>query len=152
MADQVKTVLFSAQKLKYIDIGRIADNVRDRASTEHLDQLLRSNADKVQVQNELAAVKANIDAVMREILAGQQDLGPDDWDGIMGIASIIAIRSRPGLADRLDAFFLRPDVRREIAENDDDKPVAVVMDLFREQSFHPDVFAGGPWQIGRAHV
>ncbi len=149
VADQVKTVLFSAQNLKYIDIGRIAGNVRDRVSTEHLDQLLRSNADKVQVQNELAAVKANIDAVMREILAGQQDLGPDDWDGIMGIASIIAIRSRPGLADRLDAFFLRPDVRREIAENDDDKPVAVVMDLFREQSFHPDVFAGGPWQAAK---
>ena len=149
VADQVKTALFSAQTLKYIDIGRIAGNVRDRVSTEHLDQLLRSNADKGQIQNALAALKTDITAIMREILAGKQDAGPDDWDGILEIATIIAIRSRPGLADRLDAFFLRPDVRREIAENDDDKQTAVVMDLFRDQSFHPDVFAGGPWQAAK---
>ena len=149
VADQVKAMLFSAQKLTSIDIGRIAGNVRDRVSTEQLDNLLRNNADKVQVQNSLAAIKANIGEVMREILAGQQDLGPDDWDGILKMATIIAIRSRPGLADRLDAFFLRPDVRREIAENDDDKQTAVVMDLFRDQSFHPDVFAGGPWQAAK---
>ena len=149
VADQVKTMLFSAQKLKHLDVGRIAGSVRDRVNTEHLDQLLRSNADKVAIQNELAAVKSNIGAVMREILAGRREIGPDDWDGIYKMATIIAIRSRPGLADRLDAFFLRPDVQREIAEHDDLNPITVVMDLFRDQSFHPGVFAGGPWQAAK---
>ena len=149
VADQVKTVLFSAQKLRYVDIARIAANVRERVSTEQLDNLLRNNAETGQIQNALAAIRTNITDITREILAGQQDMGPDDWDGILEIALIIAIRGRPGLADRMDAFFLRPDVQREIAGHDQTRPETVVMGTFRNISFHPDVFAGGPWQAAK---
>ena len=146
VADQVKTALVSVRKLQNIDIARIAGNVRERVTTQPLDQLLRNNADTASIHTALAGVKANIDAIMREILAGQVEIGPDDSDGIREVATIIAIRSRPGLADRLDAFFLRPDVRREIEEDDDRRPETLVMRLVRGQSFHPDVFAGGPRQ------
>lgn len=143
-ADQVKTTLCALQEFDNIDVAHIAGEVRERVHAGPLDALLRGNADKAAIQAEMVNVKASIDAILDEILAGRDEIGPDDLDGIRSIATSIAIAGHPGLADRLDAFFLGPDVKAEIEEHDDTKPATLAMDVFREQSFHPDVFAAGP--------
>lgn len=119
VADTIKAKLCDLQKFDTIDVARIADEVSRRIDTAHLDELLRGNAGKAAIQNELVQISATLNGIMREMLAGREEIGPDDKDGILSIARTLIVAGRPGLADRLDAFFLRPDVKAEIAEHNE---------------------------------
>lgn len=149
VADNIKAKLCDLQKFDYVNVERIIREVANRADAARLEELLRGNADKVAIQNELRRLSTAINSLTHGMLAGMEDIGPDDWDGIMPIAGVLLVFGRPGLADRLDAFFLRPDVKAEIEENDLNNPATVAMNYFREISFRQEIFAGGPFEASR---
>ena len=151
VADQVKLIMFNFQKLDDINVAFIAEEVPKRVHTANLEQLLKTNADKGQIQQALLNIRDTIDGIVADMLAGNDEIGPDDRDGIRSIGAIIAIRSRPGLADRLDAFLLRPDVKADLATNLENRPEVAAMEFFHEFSFHPEVCEGGPRQAAEMH-
>ena len=143
VADQIKKQIFDLEKFDNIDVAHIVNAVQHDVNTEHLDDLLKANGDKLQIQQALRSIHANILGISNAMLADKEEIGAEDHLAILPIATVLAIHSRPGLADRLDAFFLRPDVRPEF-EQDEREEVSRSMDFFRVFSFHPGVFQLGP--------
>ena len=142
-ADHLRLIVFGLDKFDNIDVVQIANLVRDRVDTTHLDDLLKGNGNAVQIQEAMRSIHATILGISTELLAGKQHIGAADRLGILTLAAVLAIHSRPGLADRLDAFFLRPDIR-PVFEQDDRSELSRSMDFFRVFSFHPGVFEDGP--------
>ena len=54
-------------------------------------------------------------ATVNAMLAGKDDVGPDDRDGPISIMMKMVVASRPGLQPLLEEFYARPDVRQTIA-------------------------------------
>ncbi|MBP5299968.1 MAG: hypothetical protein J6Y80_01055, partial [Victivallales bacterium] len=150
LADLVKMQIFDLQKFKNIDVGHIVQEVQQRVHTENLEHLLRGNGDKGQIQNEMKSILMTINAIASEMLAGEEEIGPDDIDGIKSIAAVLVIYGHKGLADRLDAFFLRPDVRPEF-EQAERSEASSSMDYFGKFSFHPGVYRIGPEYQAKIH-
>ena len=110
MKDGIKVSLLELYKVKDINLGFLADKAA-KINTEALDALLRDPAARpTDVFNAMKSVFDAIYAAVNEMLAGKREIGPDDREGAIQIMVHIVAGSRPGLAERLKAFYTRPDV------------------------------------------
>ena len=139
-ADEIKEILFGLKDFKTIDVARIAEETRRKINLDALDGLFADNAPTDQIKREMQSVAKAIRAVSDEMLAGKEELGPDDRDAIENIAQILAIRARPGMDRRIDAFFARPDVRAEVLSDEANRSWdSLAMETFRTFSTDPEI-------------
>ena len=139
-ADEIKESLFGLKDFKAIDVARIAEETRRKVNLDTLEGLLVDNASTDQIKSEMRNVAKAVRDVSDEMLAGKEELGPDDRDAIEHIALLLAVRARPGLDGRIDAFFARPDVRTEILSEDINRSWAsFAMETFRLFSTDPEI-------------
>ena len=143
VADHVKLMIFTLEKFDNLNVQSIADKVRERIDTTHLEDLLKGNGSVLQIQQEMKNICMTIRGISREEVVGRPDA--DKCEKILSIVMTMVLRGNPGLADKIDAFFLRPDVRPEFellpAMRTEE---SLSMDLFRMFSFHPGVLSYGP--------
>ena len=143
VADHVKLMIFTLEKFDNLNVQSIADKVRKRIDTTHLEDLLKGNGSVLQIQQEMKNICMTIRGISREEVVGRPDA--DKCEKILSIVMTMVLRGNPGLADKIDAFFLRPDVRPEFellpAMRTEE---SLSMDLFRMFSFHPGVLSYGP--------
>ena len=151
VADHLRLVLFGLDKFEHIDVVQIANMVRNGVNTAQLDDLLKGNGNALEIQQAMHGIQTTIAGIRNELVAGKQGVGAEGRLAIIKVATVLAIHSRPGLADRIDAFFLRPDVRPQL-EQFDDSDLTRSMDMFHQFSFHPGVFEEGPEHAAKMHA
>ena len=151
VADHLRLVLFGLDKFDHIDVVQIANMVRNGVNTAQLDDLLKGNGNALEIQQAMHGIQTTIAGIRNQLLAGKQGVGAEGRLAIIKLATVLAIHSRPGLADRIDAFFLRPDVRPQL-EQFDDSDLTRSMDMFHQFSFHPGVFEEGPEHAAKMHA
>ena len=151
VADHLKLVLFGLDKFDHIDVVQIANMVRNGVNTAQLDDLLKGNGNALEIQQAMHGIQTTIAGIRNQLLAGKQGVGAEGRLAIIKLATVLAIHSRPGLADRIDAFLLRPDVRPQL-EHFDDSDLTRSMDMFHQFSFHPGVFEEGPEHAAKMHA
>ena len=102
-----------------------------------MEGLLVDNASTDQIKSEMRNVAKAVRDVSDEMLAGKEDIGPDDVDGPEIIVQILAVRARPGLERLLDAFYARPEVQAEYESDQFDRTEnldSMAMESFRHFS------------------
>ena len=151
VADHVKLMIFTLEKFDNLNVQSIADKVRERVDTTHLEDLLKGNGSVLQIQQEMKNIGMTIRGISREEVVGRPDA--DKCEKILSIVMTMILRGNPGLADKIDAFFLRPDVRPEFELLPSMRTEeSLSMDLFRMFSFHPGVLSYGPENAAKVHA
>ena len=136
-ADEIKMVLFSLEKVEIVDVARLVEETRRKIDLDTLEGLLRDNAPTPLIQGEMRKIGAAIREISVGMLAGKEDIGPDDVDGPEIIVQILAVRARPGLERLLDAFYARPEVQAEYESDQFDRTEnldSMAMESFRHFS------------------
>ena len=117
--DAIKVALLELHKVQSIDIARLAEESA-KIDSSALDDILQSPAPKpVDVFNAMRpmtiAMRTAIDAMLA---GGEEPPGPDDRGGMIMIMAQMIVGARPGLAQRLEAFYERQDVQAAIRPRD----------------------------------
>ena len=103
-------------------------------------ELLKGNGSVLQIQQEMKNIAMTIRGISREEVVGRVDA--DKGEKILSIATTMLLRGNPGLADKIDAFFLRPDVRHEFELLPSMRTEeSLSMDFFRMFSFTTSGFS-----------
>ena len=132
--DAIKVALLELFKVQGIDIGRLAGEVA-KIDAGPLDDLLQSpDAKPVDVFNAMKPLSAAFRSAINAMFEGQERPGPDDCDGMTMIMTQMLAGSRPGLAQRLEAFYERPDVvdavkNRDFFDRDDPAAASVPFEI-----------------------
>jgi hypothetical protein len=111
--DDIKVQLLSTEKVKDIDMAFLAEEAK-KINFAPLEEALNSFSPKETVFKAMRAVTQEIYAAVDRMLAGKEEVGPDDNGLPIAILAKLLVTSRPGLDRFLRAFYAKPDVKAEV--------------------------------------
>ena len=111
--DDIKVQLLSTEKVKDIDMAFLAEEAK-KINFSPLEEALNSFSPKETVFKAMRAVTQEIYAAVDRMLAGKEEVGPDDNGLPIAILAKLLVTSRPGLDRFLRAFYAKPDVKAEV--------------------------------------
>ena len=114
----MKAQLLMLDKVKDIDIAFLIAEAK-KTNTAALEALLRDGAPKEQIYNAMAVITDSIKTAVRTMLAGKEDIGPDDMIGPTSLLIHMVAGMRPGLERLVVEFFDKPEVKNGIMTNQD---------------------------------
>lgn len=106
----VKLVLLTATKVKDIDIARLAAETA-KIDVSALEKALRDGEPKERVFEAMHPVTSAIRRIVDDMLAGKDEVGPEDRDGPTAIMAKLLAGTRPGFGALLKAFYAKPETR-----------------------------------------
>ncbi|MBR4611431.1 MAG: hypothetical protein IKO40_01815, partial [Kiritimatiellae bacterium] len=111
--DSIKQALLRTAKVKDVNLGFLAAET-EKLDTAHLEQLLRSGAPKEQVFDAMKPIFTAVRNSVNAMLAGKDEVGPDDREMPTVVMMRMLVGKRPALAELLGEFYAKPDVRQAL--------------------------------------
>ena len=116
--DSIKSQLLMLDKVKDIDIAFLIAEAK-KVDTAALEALLRNGAPKEQIYNAMAVISDSIKTAVNTMLAGKEDIGPDDIIGPTSILIHMVAGMHPELEHLVVEFFDKPEVKNGILTGQD---------------------------------
>ena len=111
--DSIKQALLRTAKVKDVNLGFLAAET-EKLDTAHLEQLLRSGAPKEQIFDAMKPIATAVRNSVNAMLAGKDEVGPDDREMPTVVMMRMLVGKRPALAELLGEFYAKPDVRQAL--------------------------------------
>ena len=107
--DSIKAELLTLDKVKDINIEYLIAEAK-KVDTTALEALLRNGAPKEQIYNAMAVISESIRNTVNTMLAGKENMGPDDTIGPASTLIHMVAGMHPGLEHLVAEFFEKPEV------------------------------------------
>lgn len=113
--ESVKVVLLTVNNVKYVDIAALAAAAK-KIDVSGLEKALNEGAPIDEVYAKMKEVCRAIYSAALDTLNWKDELKPgnDDIDGSEDILVRMVVGSKDGLAERLDEFYAKPDVKKKV--------------------------------------
>ncbi len=144
--NDIKILLLSIQKVKDIDIAFLAAEAA-RIDAGALEAALQTFANRDAVFGAMKPVTEAIGSAVERMLAGKEEVGPDDRDAPITILARMIIAKNPGAERLLRAFYAKPDVMEAIRNRGaDTNSPAYASAPFEQFSDNPQISLANPAQ------